>query len=120
MKMPPPCLQYPPASAIISQKEVNDVNISFKDLFNLDKIHGKKLVLVLYYLGFAAIVVNMIVSFIYGIVLLFTPAQVWAGLGRVLFSMPLAVVYFVVLRVVCELISALFDMTGKGGDGFEM
>jgi len=92
------------------------MNFSIKDFFTLDKLHGKKLVLLMYYALTAGIVVNMIVSFIYGIALLFTPEQVWIGLGKVLFSLPLAVLYFIILRVVCELITALFDKTGKGED----
>ena len=92
------------------------MNFSIKDFLKLDKLHGKKLVLVMYYALTAGIVIHMIVSFIYGIALLFTPEQVWLGLGNVLFALPLAVLYFIILRVICELITSLFDMTGKSED----
>jgi len=91
------------------------MDINLKDLFKLDNIMGKKLVLILYYFLAVAIVINLIASFIGGIVYL-VQGSVLIGLGGVLFSLPLALLYFIIARVACELVSALFDLCGKNGD----
>ena len=88
------------------------MNFDFKALLNFDTTYGKKLVTIVYYVMTAVILVNVLVSFISGIVSV-AGGYVFSGLGKILFCLPLAIVYFLVLRVVCELVNAIFEHCGK-------
>lgn len=88
------------------------MNFDFKALLNFDTIYGKKLVTIVYYVMTAVILVNVLVSFISGIISV-AGGSVFTGLGEILFCIPLAIVYFLVLRVVCELVNAIFEHCGK-------
>ena len=88
------------------------MNFDFKALLSLETSYGKKLVTVVYYVMTAVILVNVLVSFISGIVSV-AGGNVFAGLGKILFCLPLAIVYFLILRVACELINAIFEHCGK-------
>ena len=88
------------------------MNFDFKALLNFDTIYGKKLVTIVYYVMTAVILVNVLVSFISGIISV-AGGHVFIGLGEILFCIPLAIVYFLVLRVVCELVNAIFEHCGK-------
>ena len=88
------------------------MNFDFKALLSLEPSYGKKLVTVVYYVMTAVILVNVLVSFISGIVSV-AGGSVFAGLGEILFCLPLAIVYFLILRVACELINAIFEHCGK-------
>ncbi|MBE7092488.1 MAG: DUF4282 domain-containing protein [Clostridiales bacterium] len=87
-------------------------NFDFKSLINLDTTYGKKLVTIVYYLMTVVIVVNTVVSFIAGIASI-ANGFIINGLGNILFCVPLAIVYFLILRVVCELVNAIFEHCGK-------
>ncbi|MBR2861024.1 MAG: DUF4282 domain-containing protein [Clostridia bacterium] len=87
-------------------------DFDFKSLLSLETAYGRKLVTVAYYVLTVAILINAIVSFIAGISMVAT-GSVLAGLGNIIFCVPLAVVYFIVLRVVCELVNAVFEHCGK-------
>ncbi len=88
------------------------MNFDFKALLNFETTYGKKLVTVVYYVMTAVILINVLVSFISGIVNV-ADGYVFVGLGEILFCLPLAVVYFLILRVVCELVNAIFEHCGK-------
>ena len=91
---------------------MENFNFDFKSLLSLETTYGKKLVTVAYYVLVVAIVINAAVSFIAGIGMVAT-GNILAGLGNIIFCVPLAVVYFIVLRVVCELVNAVFEHCGK-------
>lgn len=84
----------------------------FESLFHFDKIFGKKLLLIVYYAVTAAIGVNAVVSFINGIVYLFVGNPL-EGLWKIIFCIPLAIINFLILRLVCEIISLFFDKFDK-------
>ncbi len=88
------------------------MNFDFKSLLNFEKTYGKKLVTIVYYAMAIVIAVNVLVSFIAGIVNVATGA-VMTGLGQIIFCIPLAIVYLLILRLVCELINAIYDHCGK-------
>lgn len=88
------------------------MNFDFKALLSLETTYGKKLVTIVYYVMTVVILVNVIVSFISGIVSV-AGGHVFTGLGEILFCLPLAVVYFLILRVICELVNAIFEHCGK-------
>lgn len=83
-----------------------------KSLLNLDDKLGKKLVTVVYYLGAIAIAVNVVVSFIWGISLVAT-GGVMEGLGKILFCLPLGILYLLVLRLLCEVVNAILEHCSK-------
>ncbi len=83
-----------------------------RSLFSFENTYGKKLVTVTYYIMLAAIAVNAVVSFIAGIVYV-ASGEVLGGLGKILFCVPLAFVYAVILRLLCELANAIFDHCQK-------
>lgn len=88
------------------------MNFDFKSLLNLETTYGKKLVTIVYYVMAIVIAVNVIVSFISGIGNI-AGGMIMLGLGKILFCVPLAVVYVLILRLVCELINTIFDHCGK-------
>ena len=88
------------------------MNFDFKSLINLETTYGKKLVTIAYYVLTGVIAINVLVSFIEGVVAI-ADGLVVAGLFQVLFCAPLAVVYFIILRVACELVNAIFEHCGK-------
>lgn len=88
------------------------MNFDFKSLLSFEKNYGKKLVSVVYYVMAIVIAVNVVVSFISGIVNVATGA-VMAGLGQIIFCVPLAIAYLLVLRLICELLNAIFDHCEK-------
>ncbi len=89
-----------------------NINFDFKSLFSLETTYGKKLVTAVYYIMTATIVINAIVTFIAGIANIAT-GSVLGGLGQIIFCLPLAVVYFVLLRLGCEVINAILEHCGK-------
>ncbi len=88
------------------------MNFDFKSLINLSTPIGKKLVTVVYYVLAVVIAIGSVAKFIGGIALV-AQGQVVSGLGGILFSFPLAIVYFLVLRLACELIMAFYEHCGK-------
>ena len=88
------------------------MKFDFKSLLNLEKSYGRKLVTIVYYAMAIVIAVNMIVSFIAGIANVATGA-VMTGLGQIIFCVPLAIVYLLILRLACELVNAIFEHCGK-------
>ena len=88
------------------------MNFDFKSLLSLENGYGKKLVNIVYYIMIIVIAINVIVSFISGVANI-AGGLVMVGLGQIIFCLPLAVVYFLVLRLVCELINAIFEHCGK-------
>ncbi len=88
------------------------MNFDFKSLLTLENTYGKKLVTVVYYVMAIVIAVNVVVSFILGIGNI-AGGEIMIGLGQILFCVPLAVVYLLILRLVCELVNAIFDHCGK-------
>mgnify|MGYP003501819135 CR=1 FL=1 len=83
-----------------------------KKLLNLDAPYGKQLVTIIYYVMTAVIIVNSVVSFFAGIVSI-AGGKILAGLGNIIFCLPLAIVYFLILRLVCEVINAVLDHCAK-------
>lgn len=88
------------------------MNFDFKSLLTLENTYGKKLVTIVYYVMAVVIAVNVVVSFISGIGNI-ASGLIMVGLGKILFCVPLAVVYLLVLRLVCELVNAIFEHCGK-------
>ena len=91
---------------------MEDFKFDFKSLISLENVFGKKLVTVIYYVMIAVIAINAVVSFIAGIGMVAT-GSILAGLGNILFCVPLAVVYLLVLRLACELANTFFEHCGK-------
>ena len=88
------------------------MNFDFKSLLTLENGYGRKLVNIVYYVMTIVIAINVIVSFISGVVNI-AGGFVMSGLGKIIFCLPLAVVYFLILRLVCELVNAIFEHCGK-------
>ena len=88
------------------------MNFDFKSLLTLENTYGKKLVTVVYYVMAAVIAVNVLVSFIAGVANV-AGGNVIYGLGQIVFCLPLALVYLLLLRLACELVNAIFDHCGK-------
>ena len=88
------------------------MNFDFKSLLSLENGYGRKLVNIVYYVMIIVIAVNVIVSFISGVAKI-AGGLVMSGLGQIIFCLPLAVVYFLILRLVCELVNAIFEHCGK-------
>ena len=88
------------------------MNFDFKALLNLENPYGRKLVTIVYYVMTGAIAINAFLTFIGGIASVAT-GNVLTGLIDIIFCLPLALVYFLILRVVCELINAIFEHCGK-------
>ena len=88
------------------------MNFDFKSLLNLENSYGRKLVTIVYYVMTGVIAINAFLSFIGGIASVAT-GNILNGLINIIFCIPLAIVYFLVLRVVCELINAIFEHCGK-------
>ncbi len=88
------------------------MNFDFKALLNLEQSYGRKLVTIVYYVMTAAIAVNTLLDFIGGIANV-ARGYVLNGLVEIIFCLPLAVVYFLILRVVCELVNTIFEHCGK-------
>lgn len=88
------------------------MNFDFKSLLNFDKIYGRKLVTIVYYIMAGVIAINVFVSFVSGIVNV-ADGMIFEGIEKIVFCLPLAVVYLFVLRLVCELISTIFEHCGK-------
>lgn len=88
------------------------MNFDFKSLLTLENTYGKKLVTIVYYVMAVVIAVNVVVSFISGIGNI-ASGSIMLGLGKILFCVPLAVVYLLILRLVCELVNAIFEHCGK-------
>ena len=88
------------------------MNFDFKALLNLEQTYGKKLVTIVYYVMTAAIAVNALLNFIGGIANV-AKGLVLSGLIDIVFCLPLAVIYFIILRVVCELVNTIFEHCGK-------
>lgn len=88
------------------------MNFDFKALLNLENPYGRKLVTIVYYVMTGVILVNAFLSFIGGIASVAT-GNILSGLANIVFCLPLAIVYFLILRVVCELINAIFEHCGK-------
>ena len=88
------------------------MNFDFKALLNLENPYGRKLVTIVYYVMTGAIAINAFLNFIGGIANVAT-GNVLAGLIDIIFCLPLALVYFLILRVVCKLINAIFEHCGK-------
>ena len=90
----------------------SDLKSDLKSLLSLEQTYGKKLVTVVYYVMAVVIAVNAVVTFIGGIVDV-ASAQIFSGLGKILFCLPLAAVYLLLLRLGCELVNAVFEHCGK-------
>lgn len=88
------------------------MNFDFKALLNLEQTYGKKLVTIVYYVMTAVIAVNTLIDFIGGIANV-AKGFVLSGMVDIVFCLPLAIVYFIILRVVCELVNAIFEHCGK-------
>ncbi len=88
------------------------MNFDFKSLLSLENRYGKKLVSIVYYVMAIVIAVNVLVTFVSGVVNI-ADGFVFAGIGQIIFCLPLAVVYLLVLRLVCELINAIFEHCEK-------
>ena len=88
------------------------MNFDFKALLNLEQTYGKKLVTIFYYVMTVAIAVNALLNFIGGIANV-ANGLVLSGLIDIVFCLPLAVIYFIILRVVCELVNTIFEHCGK-------
>lgn len=84
----------------------------FNELLNLDKIIGKKLVTVYYYLGIIASAVGTVVMFISGIASV-AGGNILPGLGKILFCIPVGVFALVAHRIICELIVTFYEHCGK-------
>ncbi len=87
-------------------------DFDFKNLMNLENPYGKKLVTILYYVMTVVIAVNSVVSFFAGIVSI-AAGNILLGLGNIIFCVPLAIVYFLILRLVCEVVNAVLDHCAK-------
>ncbi len=88
------------------------MNFDFKALLNLENTYGRKLVTIVYYVMTGVIAVNAFLSFIGGIASVAT-GEILSGLTNIIFCLPLAIVYFLILRVVCEFINTIFEHCGK-------
>lgn len=88
------------------------MNFDFKALLNLENLYGRKLVTIVYYVMTGVILVNAFLSFIGGIASVAT-GNILSGLANIVFCLPLAVVYFLILRVLCELVNTIFEHCGK-------
>lgn len=88
------------------------MNFDFKSLLSLENRYGKKLVSIVYYVMAIVIAINVLVTFVSGVANL-ANGFVLSGLGQIIFCLPLAVVYLLVLRLVCELVNAIFDHCEK-------
>lgn len=89
-----------------------DLKIDLKSLLTLEQTYGKKLVTVVYYVMAIVIAVNVVVTFIGGIVDV-ASTNIFTGLGKILFCLPLGAVYLLLLRLGCELVNAIFEHCGK-------
>lgn len=89
-----------------------DLKFDLKSLLSLEQTYGKKLVTVVYYVMAVVIAVHAVVTFIGGIVDI-ASASIFSGLGKILFCLPLAAVYLLLLRLGCELVNAVFEHCGK-------
>ena len=81
--------------------------MDFKNLFNLDEIYGKKLVTIVYYALSAVIAAMAVISLLSGILQIFTAPFI--ATMRIMLTIPFAVVAFLVLRVICEVITVFFE-----------
>ena len=81
--------------------------MDIKDLFNLDKIFGKKLVTVAYYVLTAVIVLAAMLSILSGIAQVFSSP--FMAMLRILLTIPTSVVAFIILRVICEALVVFFE-----------
>lgn len=88
------------------------MNFDFKALLNLENPYGRKLVTIVYYVMTGVIAVNAFISFIGGIASVAT-GNILSGLASIVFCLPLAIVYFLILRVICELVNTIFEHCGK-------
>ena len=89
-----------------------NINFDFKSLLSLETTYGKKLVTAVYYIMSVTIAVNAVVSFIAGIANI-AGGMVLTGIGQIIFCIPLAIVYFVLLRLGCEVVNAILEHCGK-------
>lgn len=85
--------------------------MDFKNLFNLDEIFGKKLLTIVYYSLTIMIAIAMTISILSGIIQIFS-VPFWAML-RIMITIPLGVVAFLILRVICEVIAVFFEKNQK-------
>ena len=85
--------------------------MDFKNLFNFDEIYGKKLVTIVYYALSAVIAVMAVISLLSGILQIFIAP--FAATVQIMITIPLAVVAFLVLRIICEVITVFFEKNNK-------
>lgn len=90
------------------------MRLDLKSFLSLKTPIGKKLVQYVYYVMIGVIAVNALCQFIYGIAqIAFGGESVLPGVAKILFCFPLAVVYFLLLRLGCELVEAIFEHCSK-------
>lgn len=88
-----------------------------KAIFDLKTTFGKKLVTVLYYGAIIVAFGNLIYSAINSIIMMtLGGAQVFAGLWQFITSPIMFVFYFIIIRIVCELLNLLFERYGNRND----
>ena len=85
--------------------------MDFKNLFNFDEIYGKKLLTIAYYALAIIIAIFMTLSILTGIIQIFSAP--FTAMLRVMITIPLGVVAFLILRVICEVIAVFFDKNQK-------
>ena len=85
-----------------------------KALFDLKITYGKKLGNILYYGAIIIALGNLIYSFINSIITMsLGGAQVFQGLWQFVTSPVMFVFYFIIIRIVCELLNLFFDRFGN-------
>lgn len=87
-------------------------NFDFKKFLTLNDEFGKQLVTIVYYAVSALIAFNLVTSFIAGIGEIAMGA-VLSGAGKIVYCLPLSIVYFLLLRLACELVNAILEHCGK-------
>ena len=100
---------------IIFDRKVGCINIIFFELIVFAypaKASPGFLFFAVYYIMSVTIAVNAVVSFIAGIANI-AGGMVLTGIGQIIFCIPLAIVYFVLLRLGCEVVNAILEHCGK-------
>ena len=86
-------------------------------IFDLKTTFGKKLVTVLYYGAVVVALGNLLYSVINSIIIMsLGGAQVFAGMWQFVTAPIMFVFYFIIIRIVCELLNLIFDRFGRDGD----
>lgn len=88
------------------------MNFDFKSLLNLNNLIGKKLITYFYYASIIAVAIGVLVMFIGGIGCIAT-GKILSGLGCIIFCVPLGVFLLIVLRLVCEFLTVIYDHCEK-------